>query len=222
MYKHQDWFDENDNEIQKLLDDKYQAHKAYQNDTSTQSKKDVYYAVHCKAWLHPRKLWDECFSQKADEIQSYADSHNWKLFYDALKAVYGPQSSKSSPMLSTDGSTLLTDNDKIHGRWAEHFNNVLNFPSSISEEAIAGFPQVVINPSLAESPTVEEVRRAFKACSTGKAPGSNAIPGKLYIVSRMNLISKLTELFKSALTSEAVPEEFKDATIFHLYKRKGN
>ena len=61
----------------------------YQNDTSSQSKKDVYCAICHKAQLHLRKPQDEWFRQKADEIQSYTDSHNWKQFYSALKAVYG-------------------------------------------------------------------------------------------------------------------------------------
>ena len=56
----------------------------------------------------------------------------------------------------------------------------------------------------------------------GKVPGSDVIPGKLYILSGLNLIYRLSELFKSAWTSEAVPQKFKDATIVHLYKRKGN
>ena len=181
------------------------------------------YCVVChKAQLHLRKLQDEWFSLKIDEIQSYADSHTWKQFYHALKVVYGPQSSGSSPMLSSDGSTLLTDKDKILGRWAEHFNNVLNHPSPFSEEALAHLTQVVINASLANSPTVEEVRTVVKSLSMRKAPGFNAIPGELYILSGLNLISKLTKLFKSAWISKAVPQEFKDTTIIHLYKRKGN
>ena len=220
VHKHQDWFDENITEIQKFLDVKYQAHQAYQNDTSSQSKKYVYHAVVCKAQLHLRKLQDEWLSQKADKIQSYTDSHNWKQFYGALKVVYGPHSSGSSPVLSADGSTLPIDKAKILGRWAENFNNVLNHPSSISEEAIAHLPQVVINTNLDDSPTVKEVRRAGKVLSTSKALGSNSITGKLYILSGLNLISKLTELFKSAWTSKAVPQEFKNVTIVLLYKRK--
>ena len=140
MRKHQDWFDENNTEIQKLLDDKYWAHQAYQNDTSSQSKKDVYHAICHKAQLHLRKLQDEWFNQKVNEVQSYTNSHNWKQICGEMKAVYGPQSSGSSPMLSADGSTLLTDKDKILGRWAQHFNNVLNGPSSINEEGLACLP----------------------------------------------------------------------------------
>ena len=32
--KHQDWFDENDDEIQRLLEEKHRLHKAHQDDTS--------------------------------------------------------------------------------------------------------------------------------------------------------------------------------------------
>ena len=40
--KHQDWFDENDGEIQRLLEEKHRLHKARQDDTSTVSKKAAY------------------------------------------------------------------------------------------------------------------------------------------------------------------------------------
>ena len=40
--KHQDWFDENDEEIQGLLEEKHQKRKAYLSDTSSVSKKVAY------------------------------------------------------------------------------------------------------------------------------------------------------------------------------------
>jgi len=55
-----------------------------------------------------------------------------KRFYDSLKCVYGPPTSGSSPMLSADGATLITDKKEIVERWEEHFSNVLNRPSSIN------------------------------------------------------------------------------------------
>ena len=45
--KHQDWFDENDEEIQGLLEEKHQKHKAYLSDTSPVSSKTAYSSV-CK------------------------------------------------------------------------------------------------------------------------------------------------------------------------------
>ena len=59
-----------------------------------------------------------------------------KKFHDALKIIYGPKSSGATTLLSADGSTLLTDQEAILKRWAEHFNSVLNRPSSIIDVAI--------------------------------------------------------------------------------------
>ena len=114
-----------------------------------------------------RSMKDSWLSAKADEIQGYADRHDTKRFYEALKlvkAVYGPQSSGSSPLLSADGTTLLTLADKklILERWAEHFVSVLNRPASINDEAIARLPQVMINSELDNSPTAQEVGKAIK------------------------------------------------------------
>ena len=59
---------------------------------------------------------------KTDEIQSFADRKDMKKFFDALKTVYGPQSSGTTPILSADGTSLLTDKEAILKRWAEHFD----------------------------------------------------------------------------------------------------
>ena len=45
--KHQDWFDENDKEIQGLLEEKHQKHKAYLRNTSSVSSKTAYSNI-CK------------------------------------------------------------------------------------------------------------------------------------------------------------------------------
>ena len=50
-------------------------------------------------------------SKKAEEIHSFADRKDMKKFHDALKTIYCPKSSGATPLLSEDGSTLLTDKD---------------------------------------------------------------------------------------------------------------
>ena len=120
------WFDENDEEIKLLLEEKHCLHKAHQDDTSSVSKKAAYNNI-CKSVQNKlRDLQDSWLSKKAEEIQSFADRKDMKKFHDALKTIYGPKSSGATPLLSADGSTLLTDKDAILKRWAEHFNSVLN------------------------------------------------------------------------------------------------
>ena len=85
--------------------------------------------------------------------------------------------------------------EAILKRWAEHFDGVLNRPSSISDEAINKLPQVECNSLLDEFPTVSETVKAIKLLSSGKAPGSDAIPAEIYKAGGPQVAEKLTELF---------------------------
>ena len=64
--KHQDWFDENDEE-------KHQKHKAYISDTSSVSNKVAYSNICKTVQTRLRDMQDSWLSSKADEIQSFAD-----------------------------------------------------------------------------------------------------------------------------------------------------
>ena len=106
-----------------LLEEKHCLHKEHQDDTSSVSKKAAYNNI-CKTVQNMlRDMQDSWLSRKAEEIQSFADRKDMKKFHDALKTIYGPKSSSATPLLSADGSTLLTDKDAILKRWAEHFNH---------------------------------------------------------------------------------------------------
>ena len=103
----------------------------------------------------------------------------------------------------------------------------LTRPSSINDEAIKRLPQVECNPLLDELPAVSETVKAIKLLSSGRAPGSDAIPAEIYKAGGPPVAEKLTELRQSYVfhimwRKEAIPQEFKDATIIHLFKRKGN
>ena len=125
-------------------------------------------------------MQDSWLSKKADEIQSLADRKDMKKFFDALKTVYGPQSSGTKPLLNADGTCFLTGKEAALKIWAEPFDGVLNRPSSINDEAINRIPQVECNPLLDELPNVSETVKAIKLLSSGKAPGSDAIPAEIY------------------------------------------
>ena len=160
--KHPDWFDENDEEITKLLEKKNRLHRAYISDKSSASKAAFSNARKMvQKKLH--EMQDTWLSQKAEEIQRYADTKDMKRFYKSVKTVYmyGPQPASSSPLLSTDGTMLINEKSCILERWAEHFDAVLNTPSHINGEAINRLPQVDINHEMDTPPTLPEVEKPF-------------------------------------------------------------
>ena len=170
--KHKDWFNENAKDIQYLLDENNHFHKAHLPDQKPVPKKDSFNTIRTTVQIKLRQMQDSWFSIQAEKIQGYADRHDLKNFYNALKEVYGPTPLGSSPLLSRDGSMLLTDKDEILETWVDHFNNVLYGPSSINDVAINRLPQFPVNLSMDVPPTLDETRKAIHQLSNGRAPGT--------------------------------------------------
>ena len=78
------------------------------------------------------------------------------------------------------------------------------------------------NPLPDEFPTVSETVKTIKLLSYGKAPGSDAIPAEIYKAGSPPVAEKVRDLFHIMWIKEAIPQEFKDATIILLFKRKRN
>ena len=91
-------------------------------------------------------------------------------------------------------------------------------------------PQIECNVLYDEFPTVMETRKAVQQLSSGKAPGADAINAEVYASGVcvcvcggvLPMSEKITELIHCMWRKEAIPKEYKDAPLIHLYKRKGN
>ncbi|VDM01080.1 unnamed protein product [Schistocephalus solidus] len=81
-------------------------------------------------------MQDVWMIRTAEEIKGYAIRNEMKNFLKAIKAIYGPCIKGTAPLLSSDGTTLLTEKSQILKRWAEHVRSVLNCSSAISDAAI--------------------------------------------------------------------------------------
>nr|VZI38078.1 unnamed protein product [Spirometra erinaceieuropaei] len=213
--QHQDLFDDNDAVISNLLAEKNRLHIAYV-DHPTDDKKAAFYRSLRHLQKRLREMQDAWTARKAEEIQGYADRNEWKNLLSAIKTVYGPPTRSTPPLLSADGSNPLTEKTQILQRWAEHFRGVLNRPSVISDAAIARVSQVETNADLDLPPSLQETIRAVQQLSSGKAPGSDAIPAEVYKNGDPQLMDHLTALFQEMWHQGEVPQDFKDAIIPHL------
>ena len=137
---HQDWFDENDECIKELLDDKKKAFIEWQNDISSTSKCDRLKHLQRQAQAALRRMQDERWEKTADEIETYAATKNSKMFFSAIKKVFGPTKPRTTPLLSADGSTLLKEKSSINVRWREHFSTLLNRPSTVDPTVLDQIP----------------------------------------------------------------------------------
>ena len=117
---------------------------------------------------------DERWKKKAGEIQGYSDSKNAKLFYPSLAEVYGPPQ-RSAAQIRNLQVELLSDNESINKRWAEHFEQLLNRPSSIDPKVSEEIPARLLPMELDNPPTEDEVTEAIAELQSGKSAGSDGI-----------------------------------------------
>ncbi|XP_074627031.1 uncharacterized protein LOC141885034 [Acropora palmata] len=240
---HQDWFDDNDTEIQGLLAEKYTAHKAWLADKQSDAKRDRFHSLRGKLQKQLRCMKDIWWKRKPEEVQGYADSKNAKLFYSTLKelvfwcvaglregfctvifpksVVQGEDPRHTAPIRNLQGE-LLTDNEAINKRWSEHFEQLLNRPSSIDPSVIEEIPERPLCTDLDDLPTENEVEEAIKELQCGKAAGPDGIPPEVFKTGGQLLVKKLTEFLCMCWEDGCLPQDLKDARIVHLYKGKGD
>nr|VZI43750.1 unnamed protein product [Spirometra erinaceieuropaei] len=168
---------------------------------------------------------ENCWCQLQDKVQSTAlavlgraPRQHQDLFddNDAAITVYGPPTKDTAPFLSADGRTLLSEKTQILQRWADHFRGILHCPFVISDSAIDSLPQVETNVDLDIPPSLQETIRAVQQLSSGKAPGSDAIPAEVYKHGGPQLMDHLTALFQEMWLHGDAPQNFIVARMQHL------
>nr|VZI25912.1 unnamed protein product [Spirometra erinaceieuropaei] len=133
-----------------------------------------------------------------------------------------PPTKATASLLSADGNTLITEKATILQEWAEHFKGILIRPSTTSDAVIARLLQAVTNTDLDLLPSLYETVKAAQQLSSGKASALNAMPAEIHRHGDLQLTDYLTVLYLEMRSQRQLPEDFKDAAIAHLHKRRDN
>ena len=208
---HQDRFDENDESIKELLDDKEKAFIEWQNDISSTSKGDCFKHLQRQAQAALRRMQDEWWEKKADEIETYAATKNSRMFFSAIKEVYGPTKPRTKPLLTADGPTLLKEKSSINARWREHFSTLLNRLSTVLDQ----IPQKPVITGL-DLP-LDEVSKAIR-----QTRWDGRDPAEIFKSSGPVAFEALHSFLANILEEEDAPKEFRNAAFVSLYKNRGS
>ena len=219
--KHQDWFDQNDQDILTLIEAKRSAHAAWLSDKNSASKHAHFKQLRGQVQSCTRELKNAWWADKATEVQNHADNKRSKEFYAGLKSIFGPVQCTTAPIRNRDGM-LLTDKEDILKQWTLHFSTLLNRTSEVTDEALESIQQHPMITELDAPPNAAEADAAIKQLQTGKAPGPDGIPAEVFKAGGETLITHLTRMFQVFWANGQLPQDLRDANIIHLYKNKGD
>jgi exonuclease III len=217
--KHQDWFDENDKEIQGVIDQKRKAYNTWQNDPNSVVKKQAYLQAKAEVQRRTRTLKNEWWTTKAVEMENLAASNNTRAFFSATKIVYGPSNNGLNPLRSKDGNQLLKDPASISSRWREHFQELLNRESHVNDDIFNRVPQKPIQDHLSDVPSIQEVEKAIHQLKNNKATGLDGVPAELFKVGGPALTDHTHGLIVKIWNTETIPTDLRDTSIVTIFKK---
>ena len=109
----------------------------------------------------------------------------------------------------------------IRNRWREHFSDQLNRTNSVNPEVLNDLPLLPPIQSLDEPPTLGEVTVAIAGLKNNKTAGPDGIPGEVYKYGGRPLLFRIHAFVLSCWSAGRVPQQWRDANIVTIYKRKG-
>ena len=218
--KHQDWFDPEDSELLILMKKRHETHQHVLQTRSTRSTTTAYKEACRHLQRYTRKMKTTWWEKKAKDLQRSADKNDMKSFYTGLKEVWGPQTRSTVHLKSLDGNTTFSDNKRVLERWSQHFETLLNQPGDIEPAARDRINQRPVVTALDDIPTRKELNLAIASLGDGKAPGVDGIPSEIWKHGGATLTNSLLMLIQQAWAEGSVPQEWKDANIVAIFKKR--
>ena len=216
-----DWFDENNEEIQKLLTEKRSDHQAHLAHPSCPVRKAAFRHICSNLQLKLRVMQNEWWTNLPVRTQQYADAGDFKGFYEAVEAVYGQTHQARSPLRSEDGQALLKEKISILSRWSEHLQELFSADPVVQDSTLLRIPQLPVKVELDKLPSMQELIKAIEQMKSGKAAGVEEIPPDFWESGGPTLHSKLYKLLVSCWEQGKYQETFAMQSLLLYTRIKG-
>ena len=167
----------------------------------------------------------EVYACELEEFIVAGDVRGW---YGHLKGGWKLQGKKlgSAQYIRDENGKLLRKLDEIiRARWRRYFTSLLSTASAaLNRTIIEGLSQKPTALSLGDPPVVSETKKALRSVANGKAMGPDELPAELLKLGLSDSSHEILLAFHDTIVAVwmtgEVPQEWKDATIKVLHKRK--
>ena len=166
----------------------------------------------------------EVYACELEEFIAAGDLRGW---YGHLKGGCKLEGKKlgSAQYIREENGKLLRKLDEIRARWRRYFTSLLNMTSAVlSRTIIEGLSQKPTALSLGDPPVVSKTKKALRSMANGKAVGPDELPAELLKLgpsdSSHEILLVFYDIIVAVWMTGEVPQEWKDATIKVLHKKK--
>lgn len=215
--KTQDWFDESETLVEKELENKRKAHERLLTSPASEALKKQYQEARQKCQHEIRRIREEWWNKKINELQEYANKNDTYNLYRGITSIVGPIRKPLNIIENKNGIKLSNKEDRLD-RWREHFQHVFNQQTTVRLEDLE------INPILTEVPSDErpsegEITTAINQMKNRKSPGSDAITAEIIKGGNTLSVKMLHEVFGKIWEEKTVPQEWRNSEIVPIFKK---
>ena len=164
-------------------------------------------------------MQDQWWQDKAAEVQHYTDTHNVKKFFSSLKTVFCHSASGSAPLRGKHSSRTRRVSTSTGGS-----TSALCWigPPQLTQTPWIRSPNSQYECLLAKPPTIEEIKKAIHQTISGRALGKDGIPTEIYKAAGPDALGIIHDILLTVWEEEMMPDDYCDALIVSLYKKKGS
>lgn len=134
-----------------------------------------------------------------------------------MKTLLSGKFSKPDRPINDEEGNKIPNAEGQERRWAEHFEELLNRPAPLSPADIQ--PAERDLQIACDIPSKEEIHKAIRQLSNGKAAGPDNIPAEALKADVETSVEMLYPLFQDLWEKEEVPSEWKEGYIIKLPKK---
>ena len=166
----------------------------------------------------------EVYKCELEEFIVAGDVRGW---YGHLKGGWKLQGKElgSAQYIRDESGKLQRKLEEIRARWRRYFTSLLNTTSAALNRAIIeGLSQKPAVLSLGDPPVVSKTKKALRSVANDKVMGPDELPAELLKLglsdSSHEILLAFLDIIVAVWMTGEVPQEWKDATIKVLHKKK--
>ena len=189
------------------------------------SKKEEDYIKYRLARRHSKKVVktskENSWTQYGEKLSETCKTSP-REFYKSVKAMrVRDEPFDPTTVINDTNGEALHEEEEILKRWEDYFKDLLN-PSGVQAQDT----QCRFTPSYPDhsEPTIleSEVRKAVKTSPKNKAAGDDGITTEAILACGETGIQWLTTIFQKAWEERKVPEDWQNAIVVPIWKKKGS
>ena len=166
----------------------------------------------------------EVYACELEEFIVAGDVSGWNGHLKGGWKLQGKKLGSAQYIRDEDGK-LPRKLDEIRAKWRRYFTSSLNTTSTaLNRTIIEGLSQKPTALSLGDPPVVSETKKALRSMANGKAMGPDDLPAELLKLglsdSSHEILLAFHDIIVAVWMTGKVPQEWKDATINILHKKK--